>query len=80
MTSAAHLRRDEAQQRVCGRGAADGTRVADALPSMGRPLRWLRPRTTCFVTNRCYQRRFLLRPDPDANTIFSLALGGALRR
>jgi REP element-mobilizing transposase RayT len=47
---------------------------------MGRPLRWLRPKTLHFVTNRCYQRRFLLRPDPDANAIFLLALGRALRR
>ena len=47
---------------------------------MGRPLRWLRPNTLHFATNRCYQRRFLLRPDPDANAIFLLALGRALRR
>lgn len=47
---------------------------------MGRPLRWLRPKTLWFCTNRCHQRRFLLRPDSEANAIFLLALGRALRR
>jgi len=74
------LGRGQTEKQVCRYGAADGTRVAGALRSMGRPLRWLRPNTLYFVTNRCYQRRFLLRPDPDANAIFLLALGRALRR
>ncbi|MFN7951773.1 MAG: hypothetical protein U0610_08590 [bacterium] len=47
---------------------------------MARPLRWLRPKTVWFCTSRAFQRRFLLRADPDANAVFLLALARALRR
>ncbi len=47
---------------------------------MARPLRWLRPKTTWFCTSRAFQRRFLLRCDPDANAVFFLALARALKR
>ncbi|MFN7954405.1 MAG: hypothetical protein U0610_21945 [bacterium] len=47
---------------------------------MARPLRWLRPKTTWFCTSRAFQRRFLLRCDPDANAVFLLALARALKR
>ncbi len=47
---------------------------------MGRPLRWLRPATRWFCTSRAFQRRFLLRADPDANAVFLLALARALER
>lgn len=47
---------------------------------MGRPLRLLSPATTWFVTTRCVDARFLLRPDPDLNAAVGLCLARACRR
>jgi REP element-mobilizing transposase RayT len=48
--------------------------------SMGRPLRWLRPGTTWFVTSRCFQARLLLRPDPQLTGLAGLWLARAAGR
>lgn len=47
---------------------------------MGRPLRLLLPGTTWFVTTRCIDARFLLRPDPHLNATIATCLARALRR
>jgi len=47
---------------------------------MGRPLRLLTPATTWFVTTRCVDARFLMRPDPDMNTALGFCLARACRR
>ncbi|MFN7950692.1 MAG: hypothetical protein U0610_03120 [bacterium] len=47
---------------------------------MARPLRWLRPDTVWFVTNRIHQRRLLLRGDDECNALVGLWLARALRR
>jgi putative transposase len=47
---------------------------------MGRPLRWLQPGTTWFVTSRCLQARFLLRPDHKLTALVGYWLARAARR
>lgn len=47
---------------------------------MGRPLRWLRPRQRWFVTSRCLEARFLLRPDVAMKQRFGFWLAKATQR
>ncbi len=47
---------------------------------MGRPIRWHTAGTQHFITNRVFQRRFLMRPDAEMNTLFLLWLAKALTR
>jgi REP element-mobilizing transposase RayT len=47
---------------------------------MGRPLRLLAPTTTWFVTTRCVDSRFFLRPDAPLNTVLGLCLARACKR
>ena len=48
---------------------------------MSRFLRFQhQPSTTYFVTDRCFQGRFLLRPSPTANAIIAGVLAHALER
>ena len=47
---------------------------------MARPLRILLPGTLWFVTFRCSEQRFLLRPDAECNQIFGYTLAEALER
>jgi hypothetical protein len=45
-----------------------------------RPLRWLTPRTRWFVTTRCLESRFFLKPTPALNQRFGFWLAKALAR
>ncbi len=47
---------------------------------MARPLRIQTPRTFHFLTFRCAQQQFLLRPDPICNEIFGYTLAQALEK
>jgi REP element-mobilizing transposase RayT len=45
-----------------------------------RPLRYLPPNTSWFVTSRCLQAQYLLRPDEEMKRRFGYWLGRALKR
>ncbi len=45
-----------------------------------RPLRYMPPNTKWFVTSRCFQAQYLLRPDEEMNRRFGYWLGRALKR
>ena len=45
-----------------------------------RPLRYLPPNTLWFVTSRCLQAQYLLRPDEEMTNRFGYWLGRALDR
>ena len=47
---------------------------------MGRPLRHHSANTTFFVTSRCLQAMFLLRPDPEVNAIIGCVVARATER
>src|SRR5215475_6034768 len=52
------------------------TRGAGGRPNVPRPLRMLNPSEIFFVTVRCFQGRYLLRPSTETNQV----LGGVLSR
>ncbi|RAL23888.1 hypothetical protein DL240_06995 [Lujinxingia litoralis] len=47
---------------------------------MGRPLRIQHPDTCYFITNRCFQERFLLTPSPEVNNLILAWLARSAKR
>jgi REP element-mobilizing transposase RayT len=47
---------------------------------MARPLRILEPNTVWFVSTRCLDARFLLRPDPQVNSLFGFWLARSAQK